>query len=240
MSKPGALTTTTDLIKGVDLSGKTAVITGASSGLGLETAYSLARTGCQVVLCARDKTRLKACVEDVKSETANPNIHAQLIDLQDLSSVRKAAAKIAAEFPRIHFLINNAGVMATPFTRLENGFEQQFGVNHLAHFLFTLLLEKNLQAAAPSRVINLSSGGHKHASVDLDDLHWEKRPYNKWQAYGQSKTANVLFTFELDQRWKEKGVRAFAVHPGAIPTNLGRHLTDKDIEDLMNNSVGRG
>lgn len=240
MSNAGASTTAESLVEGLDLSGKTAVITGASGGLGLETARCLANAGCSVLLCARNEEKLQACVESLRQEAGHQNIHYQLLDLQNLDSVREAARQISVRFPAINFLVNNAGIMATPFERLENGMEQQFAVNHLGHFLLTLMLKENLIAASPARVVNLSSGGHKHANIDFDDLAWQKKSYNKWQAYGQSKTANVLFTVALDARWKHYGIRAFAVHPGAIPTDLGRHLTQQDIEDLMSNAVGRG
>jgi len=154
-----------------------------------------------------------------------------------LSSVRAAVAELLERCPRIDLLINNAGVMACPLAHTHDGFELQFGTNHLGHFLFTCLLVPSLLAAAPARVVNLSSAGHKMGGVDLDDPNFEQRKYDKWQAYGQSKTANVQFSVALNARLAERGVTVNAVHPGMIMTELGRHLQQEDIEALQASSA---
>ena len=139
---------------------------------------------------------------------------------------------------RSHLLVNNAGVMACPLERTEQGWEMQFGTNHMGHFLLTCLLVPQLRAGAPGRVVNLSSAGHRFADVDFEDPNYESRAYDKWESYGQSKTANVLFSVELNRRLSGAGIEAFAVHPGGIMTNLGRHLQKEDIEELMSRAPG--
>ena len=155
------------------------------------------------------------------------------LELTDFDSVRACAAAVTALTDKLDLLINNAGIMAVPFARTSSGCESQFATNHIGHFLLTNLLVPLLLAAGKARVVNLSSGGHKHCPVNFDDIHWQSREYNKWGAYGQAKTANALFTVALQNRLAAKGVSVFAVHPGAIPTELGRHLTDDDIKALM-------
>ena len=214
------------------LAGKFAVVTGASSGLGVETARVLSAAGAEVLLVARDQTTLQAVAEDLRLQKPGARLHTQCMDLADLDSVRAAAGEILQRHPRIHLLINNAGVMACPLARTAQGFEMQFGTNHMGHFLFTCLLAPALLAAAPGRVVNLSSGGHKFANFNFEDPAYFDRDYDKWQAYGESKTANILFTVALDKRLRQRGVRAFAVHPGVILTNLGRHLQQEDFELL--------
>jgi NAD(P)-dependent dehydrogenase (short-subunit alcohol dehydrogenase family) len=156
--------------------------------------------------------------------------------LADLNSVRNAATEILLYHSEIQLLINNAGVMACPLMRTAQGFEMQFGTNHLGHFLFTGLLSDALLEGAPGRVVNLSSAGHKFGRFNFEDPSYTHREYDKWQAYGESKTANVLFTVGLDLRTRERGVRAFAVHPGAIMTNLGRHMEEADLVALQEKS----
>jgi NAD(P)-dependent dehydrogenase (short-subunit alcohol dehydrogenase family) len=192
-----------------DLTGRVAIVTGAGSGLGQETARVLEAAGATVIGTTR----------------ADCN-------LADLASVRAFAKSFLAEHSTLHLLINNAGVMATPFGRTADGFELQFGTNHLGHFLLTTLLLPALLAGAPSRVVNVSSAGHQASAVDFDDPNYERRPYNKWEAYGQSKTANILFSVELERRFGARGVHAYAVHPGMIATKLGRHLGQADYEEL--------
>ncbi len=233
MSRYDATSTTDEVLKGVSLAGKLAVVTGASSGLGLETARVLAAAGAEVLLIARDQQKLQAVVQDLLQQQPGAQLHTQCMDLADLDSVRTAAAHIRQRHPHIHLLINNAGVMACPLARTAQGFEMQFGTNHIGHFLFTCLLAPALLAAAPGRVVNLSSGGHRFANFNVDDPAYYDRDYDKWQAYGESKTANILFTVALDKRLRERGVRAFAVHPGVIMTNLGRHMQQADFESLM-------
>lgn len=224
--------TTDQVIAGIDLQGKTALVTGASAGLGIETARVLAGAGARVVMLARDPDKLAAAVAGIQEQQADAQLETQLLDLADMASIRAAAASLLERFPRIHLLINNAGVMACPLQRTADGFELQFGTNHLGHFLFTCLLVPALAAAAPARVVNLSSAGHKFGGVDFEDPNYLQRDYEKWSAYGQSKTANALFSVALDSRLSGRGVNALAVHPGMIITELGRHLEPADIEAL--------
>ncbi|RLQ22313.1 SDR family NAD(P)-dependent oxidoreductase [Seongchinamella sediminis] len=233
MTAFGADTTTDEVIQGIDLSGKRAVVTGASSGLGVETARTLAAAGAAVMMVARNPAKLDTAVASVRKAVPAARIETALLDLADLDSVRAGAREIGEKFPRINLLINNAGVMACPLMRTAQGFEMQFGSNHLGHFLLTCLLAPALVAGAPARVINLSSAGHKFAALDLDDPNYRQRDYDKWSAYGQSKTANALFTVGLDQRLRDRGVRAFAVHPGMIMTELSRHMEPADMEAIL-------
>lgn len=232
MSTSGFQSTTNEVIAGIDLSGKQVVITGASSGLGVETARALAQCGAAVLMVARDAGKLDAAVAEVRAAVPGASVGTAMLDLADLDSVRSGAADILQQCPRIDILINNAGVMACPLLRTANGFEMQFGTNHLGHFLLTGLLAPALVAAAPARVVNLSSAGHRFAPVDMDDPNYHQRDYDKWQSYGQSKTANALFSVGLDQRLKDSGVRAFAVHPGMIMTELSRHMVPADFEQI--------
>ncbi len=220
-------TTTDEVVAGLDLSGRTVVVTGATSGLGKESARALASAGERVVLCGRDDAKGLAVVDELGGATGF-----QHVDLADLDSIRTAADELLARIERLDVLVNNAGVMACPLARTADGFEMQFGTNHLGHFLFTARLFPLLVKSAPSRIVNLSSHGHLIAGVDLDDPNYEHRPYDKWEAYGQAKSANVLFTRELDRRFGDHGVHAFAVHPGMILTELGRHLDKADIADI--------
>jgi NAD(P)-dependent dehydrogenase (short-subunit alcohol dehydrogenase family) len=232
MTEFNAESTTDEVIAGISLAGKVAVVTGASSGLGVETARVLAGAGARVVMSARNEEKLEAACKQVESSVEGAKIESLIVDLADLDSVRAAAAEASQRFPEINLLINNAGVMASPLMRTAQGFEMQFGTNHIGHFLFTCLLAPALIAGAPGRVVNLSSGGHKFANTNLDDPNYETREYDKWQAYGESKTANVLFTVALDARMKAHGVRSFAVHPGVIMTELSRHMQQEDYQAL--------
>ena len=234
----GQETTTDEIISGVDLSGKTAVVTGGSAGLGVETARVLAGAGARVVMAARDPAKLQAAVDQLMAANPNAKLETLIVDLADLSSVRAAATELLERCPRIDLLINNAGVMACPLAHTRDGFELQFGTNHLGHFVFTCSLVPSLLAAAPARVVNLSSAGHKMGAVDLEDPNFERREYEKWLAYGQSKTANVQFSVALNARLSGRGVTVNAVHPGMIMTELGRHLQPADIEALQARSAG--
>ncbi len=232
-----ANSTTDDVIAGISLAGKVAVVTGASAGLGIETARVLASAGATVLLVARDGEKLAPVLQALQQQVPGATLESALMDLADLDSIRAAAADILARFPHIHLLVNNAGVMACPLARTAQGFELQFGTNHLGHFLFTGLLAPALVAAAAesgqdSRVISLSSAGHRFGEVNFDDPNYEQRDYDKWVAYGQSKTANALFAVGLDTRLRARGVRAFAVHPGVIMTELSRYMVPEDFELL--------
>lgn len=233
-AKFGAENTTSDVIEGIDLTGKTVLVTGASTGLGLETTHTLAGAGARVIMAARPGAKLDQAAASVKEKHPQARVDVVALDLADFDSIRACAGQVKVLADKLDLLVNNAGIMAVPFARTPAGCESQFGINHIGHFLLTNLLVPLLLKAGTARVINLSSGGHKHCTVDFDDIHWQAREYNKWGAYGQAKTANALFTVALQKRLGDKGVSVFAVHPGAIPTELGRHLTDDDIKALMN------
>jgi NAD(P)-dependent dehydrogenase (short-subunit alcohol dehydrogenase family) len=230
---PGADTTTDQVLHGVDLSGRVALVTGASGGIGLETARALAAAGASVVLAARDARKTEAALRTIREQAPGAVLESLELDLASLAAVRRAAATFLARHERLHLLINNAGVMATPLQRTADGFELQLGTNHLGHFVLTCLLAPALLAGAPARIVNLSSGGHVISDVHWDDPNFEHHDYDKWAAYGQSKTANVLFTVELERRLGPRGVHAFAVHPGMIMTELGRYLTADDVHALQ-------
>ena len=217
------------ILDGIDLSGRVCVVTGASSGLGRESARALAGAGAHVVLAARNGDALRKADARIHEGVDGARTTTVQLDLTWLSSVRAAAATIAQLVPAVHVLMNNAGVMFTPFGRTENGFEIQFGTNHLGHFELTRTLLPQLEAADGARIVNLSSEGHRLADIDLDDPNWERRDYDKFRAYGAAKTANVLHAVELDRRMSGSGVRAFAVHPGMVATKLARHMTRDDV-----------
>jgi NAD(P)-dependent dehydrogenase (short-subunit alcohol dehydrogenase family) len=228
----GFATTVDEVIDGVDLSGKTAVVTGASSGLGLQTVATLASAGAEVVAVVRDPDNRGELTED---------IDAVALDLARLDSVRAAAGAIAARYPRVDILINNAGVMFTPAGKTAEGFELQFGVNHLGHFLLTTLLLPQLQAAADApgdaRVITLTSEAHRRWGIDLDDINFERRGYDTFAAYGQAKSANILMTVELHRRFGAAGITALAVHPGTCATNLARYMDRATAKKLFSMST---
>lgn len=225
----GPDTTTDEVLEGIDLHGTTAVVTGATSGLGLETARALAAHGATVVLAARDADKLAAAAETLAAAVPGAAVETQVLDLASLASVREAAAALLEAHPGIDLLVNNAGVMACPLSRTADGFEMQFGTNHLGHFLLTNLLLPALRTAPGARVVCLSSAGHLESPILWDDPNFERTEYVNWTAYGQSKTANALFALELDRRESANGVHAYAVHPGVIMTPLARHMTDADF-----------
>lgn len=226
-------TTTDEVMEGVDLSGKLAIVTGSSTGIGAETARALAAAGAHVVLAARNRERTEEVAASIRAGVPGAVVEVGQLDLTSLDSVRAFASWYLAEHDELHLLVNNAGVMYTPFGQTTEGFELQFGTNHVGHFLLTCLLAPALLAGAPSRVVNLSSGGHVGSDIVWDDPNFERRDYDKFAAYGQSKTANILFSVELDRRLGGRGVHAYAVHPGMIATELGRYMTRDDMEALM-------
>ena len=228
MSTPTAL----DVVDGVDLVGKTCVITGATAGLGRESARALATTGAHVVMAARNAAALADAEAWVHAEVPDATTSTVPLDLTSLADVRRAADAIADIAPAIHVLMNNAGVMFTPFGRTSDGFEMQLGTNHLGHFELTRLLVPQLVSADGARIVILSSDGHRLSDVDLDDPNWERRDYDKFAAYGASKTANILHMVELDRRLRDHGVRAYAVHPGVVATSLARHMSRDDFTML--------
>lgn len=230
----GAETTTDELLAGVDLSGRRILITGASAGLGVETARALASRGANLVLAVRDLAKGGHAAETVRAAAApNASVELREVDLASLKSVRACADGLLSEGKALNVLIANAGVMACPQGVTKDGFETQFGTNHLGHFVFVNKLVPLLLAGAPSRIVCLSSSGHRFSNVDLDDPNFERTPYDPWVAYGRAKTANALFALALDQRLRDRGVRACSVHPGGIRTELGRHLTPEMIQQMM-------
>ena len=232
-SKFGAETTASEVAEGIDLRGKLALVTGGSSGLGQETARVLAERGAHVILTARDASKGEAVAAGIRSSTGNQDVEVEELELGSLKNIRGFADRVLSRHGALHILVNNAGVMACPFAKTADGFELQFGSNHLGHFLMTCLLAPALLKGAPSRVVSVSSRGHHISPVVFEDIQFERRPYDKWQAYGQSKTANVLFAVGLERRLGSRGVHANGLHPGAILTELGRHLQPEDREFLL-------
>jgi NAD(P)-dependent dehydrogenase (short-subunit alcohol dehydrogenase family) len=228
------------IVDGIDLSGKVCVITGASSGLGRESARALTAAGAQVILAARNTDSLAETVRWIHAEVPDAQISTVRLDLTSLASVRAAATEIRAAAPVIHILMNNAGVMFTPFGRTSDGFEIQIGTNHFGHFELTRLLTPQLAAASGARLVILSSGGHALGDVDFDDPNWEHRDYDKFVAYGASKTANVLHAVEADRRLCELGIRAYAVHPGTVATSLARYMSRSDFSQLRKYTAASG
>ena len=225
----GAQSTTDDVLDGVDLSGKRVLVTGVSAGLGVETARALAAHGAEVTGAARDLGK-------AREATRAANVRAIdfiALDLADLASVRRAADQLTAAGKLFDLVVANAGVMATPFGHTKDGFETQFGTNHLGHFVFVNRIASLFRPGA--RLVNLSSAGHRFSDVSLDDPNFERTEYAPFVAYGRSKTANVLFAVEFDRRHRGEGVRATAVHPGGIQTELGRYMSPEIIQQLMDN-----
>jgi NAD(P)-dependent dehydrogenase (short-subunit alcohol dehydrogenase family) len=234
----GPETTTNDVLAGIDLHGVVALVTGGSSGLGQETARAFAAQGAQVILTARDVPKGEAAAAAIRASTGNERVTVEALELGSLASIRACAQRVLERHGRLHILVNNAGVMACPFAKTADGFEMQFGSNHLGHFLLTCLLVPALRAGAPSRIVSVSSRGHHLSPVVFEDIHFEHRPYHKWLSYGQAKTANVLFAVALERRLAASGVHANALHPGAIMTELGRHLEAEDIQFLQSRNRG--
>lgn len=233
MSAFGRDTTTDEVLDGVDLSGRRFVVTGAASGLGRESARALAAHGASVTLLARSAERAKGAVTEVAGMVPGADLEPGVVDLGDLGSIRAFADSYLAGHDTVDVLVNNAGVMACPFGHTADGFETQFGTNHLGHFLLTALLYPAIRVGDGPRVVTLSSAGHSRADVDLDDPNFERTEYAPWVAYGRAKTANALFARELARRAGSSGLLSFAVHPGGIVTDLGRHLTDDLIHEMV-------
>lgn len=228
----GAKSTTDDVLAGVDLSGKRILVTGASAGLGVETARALASHGAWVVGAARDLTKAKAATEVVRAQAKNGGgLELVELDLANLASVRACADGLLAAGKPFDVIICNAGVMACPQGTTADGFETQFGTNHLGHFVLVNRIASLLKPG--SRLVNLASAGHRFSDVNLDDPNFETTPYTEFGAYGRSKTANVLFAVEFDRRHRASGVRAAAVHPGGIHTELGRHMTPEVTQAMI-------
>ncbi|WP_018389257.1 SDR family NAD(P)-dependent oxidoreductase [Ancylobacter sp. FA202] len=229
----GATSTTDEVLAGVDLHGRRVLVTGTSAGLGVETARVLAAHGAHVVGAARDLAKAERATAGVREAARAKDGSFELIelDLASLASVRACADRLLADGRGFDLVIANAGVMAPPFGRTADGFETQFGTNHLGHFVLVNKIAGLIGEGG--RLVNLSSAGHRFADVELDDPNFERTPYDPWVAYGRSKTANSLFAVAFDRRHRARGVRATAVHPGGIHTELGRHMTPEDMEALV-------
>jgi NAD(P)-dependent dehydrogenase (short-subunit alcohol dehydrogenase family) len=208
-----------------DQTGRVAIVTGSTSGIGLETGRVLACKGATVILAARDRFKGRTAVTKIKTAFPEAAVVFRELDLADLASVRRFASEVASDYERLDLLINNAGVMVPPYAKTKDGFELQFGTNHLGHFALTGLLMDRLKATDGSRVVNVSSIAHKAGRIDFTDLGWEQRKYKRWQAYGDSKIANLYFTYELSRRQARLNtqVTAAAAHPGWTATDLQRH-----------------
>lgn len=218
----GAAATADEVIHGLDLGGKRVIVTGGSSGIGVETARSLARAGAAVTLAVRDTAAGERVASDIAATTGSASVTVARLDLIDLASV---ASFVKGWSGPLHVLVNNAGIMALPtLEQTSEGWEKQLATNHLGHFALTTGLRRHLAAAQGARVVSVSSSGHLKSPVVFEDLNYERRPYDPWVAYGQSKTANVLFAVELTRRWADDGITANALMPGGIMTNLQKHV----------------
>ena len=235
MAEFGAKSTTDQVLDGINLSGKRVLVTGVSAGLGVETARALAAHGAQVVGAARDLAKARDATAVVRDAAKQGGGSLDLIelDLASLASVRKAADALNAKGDQFDLVIANAGVMACPQGKTADGFETQFGTNHLGHFVFVNRIAGLIKSGG--RFVSLASAGHRFSNVDLKDPNFETTPYEEFVAYGRSKTANVLFAVEFDRRHKARGVRAAAVHPGGIQTELGRHMTPELMQGMLDN-----
>lgn len=213
-----------EVLAGIDLTGRTAMVTGGYSGLGLETTRALALAGARVVVAVRTPEKAADSLAAIEGQ-----VETAPLDLSELPSVRAFADQMVQRLDRLDLLINNAGIMACPLARVGPGWESQFGVNHMGHFALTQGLLPLLRHADRPRVVCLSSGAHKRSDIRWDDIGYDRSPYDKWQAYGQAKTANALFANALSRRLRDDGGRAFAVHPGGIFTPLQRHLPTEEM-----------
>ncbi|MFB8006091.1 SDR family NAD(P)-dependent oxidoreductase [Nocardia sp. NPDC056000] len=220
----GAQSTAAEVIAGVDCTGRRAIVTGGASGIGTETARALANANAEVTLAVRNVAAGELVARDLIAETGNKQVFVAPLDLADQSSIARFVADWQGP---LHILVNNAGIMATPEMRTPQGWEMQFATNHLGHFALTTGLHDLLAAAGNARIVVVSSVGHVNGEVVFDDIHFLHRPYDAWEAYGQSKTANILFAVEASKRWAADGITANALNPGRIPdTNLSRHIDD--------------
>jgi NAD(P)-dependent dehydrogenase (short-subunit alcohol dehydrogenase family) len=217
--------TAAEVIRGHDLKGKTAIVTGGSAGIGLETTRALASAGAHVIVPARDVAKAKAAVGTLGAVEA--------MELTDPASIVTFTEKFLKSGQPLDLLINNAGVMATPLDRVARNIESQFATNHVGHFELTLRLWPALRKAAAPRIVALTSIGHRRSPVDFEDWNFERKPYDRWAAYGQSKSANALFAVAANAR----GVQAFSVHPGAILTGLAKFMTEEDVAALQKRAV---
>lgn len=220
----GAAVTASDVIDGLDLSDKVAIVTGGYSGIGLESTRALRSAGASVIVPARDLDRAATALAGLDG------VEISAMDLIDPASIDAFAARFLASGRPLHILVNSAGIMACPLARDARGYEAQFATNHLGHFQLAARLWPALRQAHGARVVSVSSWGHRHSPIVFEDPNFERRAYDRWSAYGQSKTANILFALALDERGKAEGMRAFSLHPGSIvSTNLKRYLSDEEL-----------
>jgi len=224
-----AATTAAEVVQGVDLTGKRAIVTGGASGIGVETARALASAGAEVTLAVRNLAAGAETAADIARTTGNDRVLVAPLDLADRSTI---ATFVSSWDGPLHILVNNAGMMGPPELRSPEGWELQFATNHLGHFALATGLHGPLRAAEGARVVSVSSAGHLRSAVVFEDLQFERRAYDPWLAYGQSKTANVLFAVEASARWADDGIVVNSLMPGAIRTNLQRYITDEDLERM--------
>jgi NAD(P)-dependent dehydrogenase (short-subunit alcohol dehydrogenase family) len=221
--------TAAEVVAGIDLTGRRVIVTGGASGIGIETARALAGAGAEVTLAVRNAEAGERTAEDIVATTGNKQVFVAPLDLADQPSV---AAFVAGWDGPLHILVNNAGVMASPLARTPEGWELQFATNHLGHFALAAGLHRALAEAGGARVVSVSSSAHLNSPVVFDDIHFREREYDPWAAYGQSKTANVLFAVEATKRWASDGITVNALMPGGIRTNLQRYITDEDLRRM--------
>ena len=225
--------TTTDVLAGMDLGGTSVLVTGGTTGLGKETARALAAAGATVVITARSADKGATAVTELRDVTPGCDVDFAVLELASLRSVRAFCSRFLDSRDHVDVVIANAGIMAVPFGHTDDGFELHFGTNHLGHFVLIGRLLPMLLTGAPARVVLLSSGGHAASDIRWDDPNFEHGRYTKMEAYGQSKTANILHAVELQRRYGAHGLRAYSVHPGMVTTDLGRHFTREDYNDLV-------
>jgi len=231
----GEQSTAAEVIAGIDLTGKRAIVTGGASGIGVETVRALASANAEVTLAVRNVEAGERTAEDIVADTGNKQVLVAPLDLADPASV---AAFTAAWDGPLHILVNNAGVMAAPLTRTAHGWELQFATNHLGHFALATGFHEALAAAGSARVVSVSSSAHRRSPVVFDDIHFRQRPYDPWLAYGQSKTANVLFAVEATRRWTADGIAVNALMPGGIRTGLQRYVSQDELDRMVARAGG--
>lgn len=235
-----ATSTCDDVLDGLDLTGKTALVTGASGGLGEEVARSLAAKGCKVSIAARSKEKSEAVIERIQQAHPEAQLDFGELELADQASVNRFADEWLASHDQLDMLILNAGIMACPLARTPQGWEMQLATNHFGHFALTSRVLPSLLNGGPARVVSLSSAGHAVSPVLLDDPHFNNNNYDPWAAYGQAKTANIWFATELNRRYSAQGLNANALHPGVIQTDLTRHLTEETLAPILERLSKRG
>ncbi|MEW2429042.1 SDR family NAD(P)-dependent oxidoreductase [Micromonospora sp. NPDC047644] len=226
--------TAMDVIRGVDLAGRRAIVTGGSSGIGVETARALASAGAGVTLAVRNPDAGQRAADDITGTTGNDRVLVAPLDLTDQDSIADFVANWDGP---LHILVNNAGIMAAPLSRTPQGWEMQFATNHLGHFALANGLRRALAAGDGARIVSVSSAAHLRSPVVFDDIQYDKREYEPWQAYGQSKTANVLFAVEATRRWSDDGIYTNSLMPGAIQTNLQRYVSKEELDRIRSGNA---